>query len=64
MFVFGDITKLQKRDSIVEIENNPKPIYVKDKAFWELFAEFQTAPCDREELRKWTTNPQAVERDY
>lgn len=50
--MFGDITKLQKRDSIVEIENNPKPIYVKDKAFWELFAEFQTAPCDREELTK------------
>ncbi len=50
--LFGDVKKLQKHHSIVKIGNNPKPIYVKDKAFWELFGELQTAPCDREELTK------------
>lgn len=48
--LFGDVKKLQKHHSIVKIGNNPKPIYVKDKAFWELFGELQTGASDREEL--------------
>ena len=50
--LFGDVKKLQKHHSIVKIGNNPKPIYVRDKAFWELFGELQTASCDREESTK------------
>ena len=50
--LFGDVKKLQKHHSIVKIGNNPKPFYIKDKAFWELFEELETAPCDREESTK------------
>jgi len=37
--LFGDVKKLKKHYSIVKIGNNPNPIYIKDKAFWELFLE-------------------------
>ncbi len=50
--LFGDVKKLQKHHSIVKIGNNTKPFYIKDKAFWELFEELETAPCDREESTK------------
>ena len=40
--LFGDVKKLQKHYSIVKMGNCPKPIYIKDKAFWELFLELQT----------------------
>lgn len=30
-----------KKYSIVKMSNRPKPIYIKDKAFWELFLELQ-----------------------
>lgn len=39
--LFGDVKKLQKHYSIVKMGNCPKPIYIKDKAFWELFLELQ-----------------------
>lgn len=39
--LFGDVKKLQKHYSIVKMGNRPKPIYIKDKAFWELFLELQ-----------------------
>lgn len=39
--LFGDVKKLQKHYSIVKMGNSPKPIYIKDKAFWELFLELQ-----------------------
>ena len=37
--LFSDVKKLQKHHSIVKMGNNPNPIYIKDKAFWELFLE-------------------------
>lgn len=37
--LFGDVKKLQKHYSIIKMGNYPKPIYIKDKAFWELFSE-------------------------
>ena len=40
--LFGDVKKLQKHYSIVKMGNYSKPIYIKDKAFWELFRELQT----------------------
>lgn len=40
--LFGDVKKLQKHYSIVKIGNYPKPIYIKDRAFWELFLELQS----------------------
>ena len=40
--LFGDVKKLQKHYSIVKMGNRPKPIYIKDKAFWELFLELQS----------------------
>lgn len=39
--LFGDVKKLQKHYSIVKMGNHSKPIYIKDKAFWELFLEIQ-----------------------
>ena len=39
--LFGDVKKLKKHYSIVKIGNNPNPIYIKDKAFWELFLELE-----------------------
>ena len=39
--LFSDVKKLQKHYSIVKMGNHPKPIYIKDKAFWELFLELQ-----------------------
>ena len=39
--IFGDVKNLQKHYSIVKMGNHPKPIYIKDKAFWELFLELQ-----------------------
>jgi len=39
--LFGDVKKLQKHYSIVKIGNNSSPIYIKDKAFWELFLEIE-----------------------
>ena len=40
--LFGDVKKLKKHYSIIKIGNNPNPIYIKDKAFWELFLELET----------------------
>ena len=39
--LFGDVKKLKKHYSIVKIGNKPNPIYIKDKAFWELFLELE-----------------------
>ncbi len=39
--LFGDVKKLQKHYSIVKMGNRQKPIYIKDKAFWELLLELQ-----------------------
>lgn len=39
--LFGDVKKLQKHYSIVKIGNTPTPIYIKDKAFWELYLELE-----------------------
>lgn len=39
--LFGDVKKLQKHYSIVKMGNCPKPIYIKDKAFWELYKELE-----------------------
>lgn len=39
--LFSDVKKLQKHYSIVKMGNHSKPIYIKDKAFWELFLELQ-----------------------
>lgn len=34
--LYNDIKKLQKHNSIIKISSE-KPIYVKDRAFWELY---------------------------
>ena len=39
--LFSDVKKLQKHHSIVKIGNNPTPIYIKDKAFWQLYNEIK-----------------------
>ncbi len=39
--LFNDVKKLQKHHSIVKIGNNPTPIYIKDKAFWQLYNEIK-----------------------
>ena len=40
--IFSDVKNLQKHYSIVKMGNCPRPIYIKDKAFWELFLELQS----------------------
>ena len=37
--LFNAIKSLEKHHSIVKMGNG-KPVYVKDKAFWELYKEF------------------------
>ena len=39
--LFNDVKKLQKHHSIVKIGNKPTPIYIKDKAFWQLYNEIK-----------------------
>ncbi len=39
--LFGDVKKLQKHHSIVKIGNKQTPIYMKDKAFWQLYNEIK-----------------------
>ena len=39
--LFNDVKKLQKHHSIVKIGNKQTPIYIKDKAFWQLYNEIK-----------------------
>lgn len=47
--LFGDVKKLKKHYSIVKMGNNPNPIYIKDKAFWELFLELENQDDSKDE---------------
>lgn len=40
IFLYNDIKKLQKHNSIIKISSE-KPKYVKDKAFWELYKDLK-----------------------
>ncbi len=39
--LFHDVKKLQKHHSIVKIGNRQMPVYMKDKAFWQLYNEIK-----------------------
>ena len=39
--LFNDVKKLQKHHSIVKIGNKQEPLYIKDKAFWQLYNEIK-----------------------
>lgn len=47
--LFNDIKKLQKHHSIVKMGNSQTPIYIKDKAFWELFSELEAQDTNKDE---------------
>lgn len=47
--LFSDVKKLQKHYSIVKIGNDPSPIYIKDKAFWELYLELESQNASKDE---------------
>lgn len=47
--LFNDVKKLNKHYSIVKIGNNPSPIYLKDKAFWELYKENEEQYADKDD---------------
>lgn len=47
--LFNDIKKLQKHHSVVKMGNSQTPIYIKDKAFWELFREIEGQDTNKDE---------------
>lgn len=47
--LFNDIKKLKKHHSIVKMGNSRTPIYIKDKAFWELFRELEAQDTNKDE---------------